>query len=166
MQFLFLFCRYLFLLFSLFFHVQFSSSFSSPCFFCFFLPLFRLVIYSGVFLDTSSIYTIFLLWYIVVWYCRCYVRYEQKLLNRLFYVDNDWMYFCWRATRGRPPLPFFENRKKCSDLGKNGPDFVHLWVKFSIRNVVLRVSKRKNSKIFPCGAFFSCVFNEMFIKVP
>ena len=34
-----------------------------------------------------------------------------------------------RATRGeeggRPPLPFFENQKKCLDFGKKGPDFVH-----------------------------------------
>ena len=76
------------------------------------------------------------------------------------------MYFCRHAIRGRPPMPFFENRKKCSDLGKNGPDFVHLWVKFSIRNEVLRVSKRKNSKFFSLRGFFSCVFSAMFIKVP
>ena len=49
--------------------------------------------------------------------------------------------------------------------GKNG-DCVVLWVKFCIQNIVLGVSKRKNSKIFPCGAFYSCVFNEMFIEVP
>ena len=24
----------------------------------------------------------------------------------------------------------------------------------------------KNSKISPCGAFFSCVFDEMFIEMP
>ena len=62
------------------------------------------------------------------------------------------------ATRGesggRPPLPFFENRRNCPDLGKKSHDCVHLWVKFSIENIILRVSRRKNSKKFPCGAFF------------
>ena len=42
--------------------------------------------------------------------------------------------------------------------------YVHLWVRFSIQNVVLRVSGRKNSKIFPCGVSFSCVFDEIFTK--
>ena len=42
--------------------------------------------------------------------------------------------------RGRIPLPFFANRNKCPNFGKRGPDGVHLWVKFSIQNVVLRVS--------------------------
>ena len=67
--------------------------------------------------------------------------------------------------RGRPPLAFFENRKKCPDLGKKGPDCIDLWVKFSIQNVVLRISRTKNSKMLPCGTFFSCVFGEMFIEV-
>ena len=42
----------------------------------------------------------------------------------------------------------FENRKKCPDCGKKDPDCDHRWVKCSIQNVVLRVSRRKNSKIF------------------
>ena len=61
------------------------------------------------------------------------------------------------------PQTFFENRKKCPDFGKMFPD---LWVKFSIQNVVLRVSRTKKFKIFHCGGFFSYVFDEMFIKVP
>ena len=67
---------------------------------------------------------------------------------------------------GWPPLPFFENRKKCPDFGKKGHDCIHSWIKFSIQNVVLSVSRRKNSKVFPCGAFFSRHFDEMFIEVP
>ena len=66
---------------------------------------------------------------------------------------------------GGPPLPFFENRKKCPDFGKKGPNCVHPWVESSIQNVVLRVSRRKSSKILPCEAFF-CVFDEKFIEVP
>ena len=37
--------------------------------------------------------------------------------------------------------------KKCSDC-------VHLWVKFSIQNITLRVSRSKRYKIFPAGPFF------------
>ena len=58
----------------------------------------------------------------------------------------------------RPPLPFLKIKRSVLILGK-GPDCVHLWV-----NVVLRVSRKKNSKLFPCGATF--VFDEMFIEVP
>ena len=43
---------------------------------------------------------------------------------------------------------------------------MHLWVKFAIQDAVLRVSRRKISKLFPYGASFACVFDEMFIKVP
>ena len=55
---------------------------------------------------------------------------------------------------GRSPLPFFENQNKCSDFAKKYPDCVHPYVKVAIQNVVLRVSKRKNSKIFPAGPYF------------
>ena len=60
----------------------------------------------------------------------------------------------------------FENRKKCPDFGEKGPDCVHLWVKLSIQNVILRVCGRKNSKIFSCWDSFSCVFDKMFTEVP
>ena len=45
------------------------------------------------------------------------------------------------------------HRKKCLDFGKKDIDCVNHWVKFSIQNLVLRVSWRKNFKIFLCGAF-------------
>ena len=48
---------------------------------------------------------------------------------------------------GEASPALFWNSKKC-------PDCVHLWVKFSIQNVVLKLSRRKNSNILPCGAFF------------
>ena len=60
---------------------------------------------------------------------------------------------------GGLPCPFFENKKKC-------PDCVHPYIKFSIQNVVLRVSKRKNFEMFPCEAFFTEIFDELFIGVP
>ena len=43
---------------------------------------------------------------------------------------------------------------------------VYFWAKFSIRNVVLRLSRREKSKTRHCGAYFSCVFGKMFIEVP
>ena len=64
----------------------------------------------------------------------------------------------WRATRegewGGPP-GLFENRKKCPNFEEKGPDCVNLWIKYSTQNVVLIVSRRKNSKMFPCGAVFT-----------
>ena len=62
--------------------------------------------------------------------------------------------------------PFLKIRKKYPDFIKKGPDCVHPYVKFTIQNVVLRVSKSKNFEIFPCGGFFSGDFDEMFIGVP
>ena len=50
-------------------------------------------------------------------------------------------------------------KKKC-------PDCDHLRVKFSFRMQFLRVSKRKNQRFFPCGAFLSCVVAECLSKCP
>ena len=49
---------------------------------------------------------------------------------------------------GRPLLSFFENQKKRPNSKKKCPDCVLPWVKFSIQNVVWRVSRRKNAKVF------------------
>ena len=67
---------------------------------------------------------------------------------------------------GGIPCPFLKIEKKCPDFGKKGPNCVHPWLYSSIPNVVLRVSRRKSSKIFPCRTFFSYVFDEKFIEVP
>ena len=53
--------------------------------------------------------------------------------------------------RGQRDHP--EVQKKCPDFGKKGLDCIHLWVKFSIPNVVLGASKRKNPKCFSTGRF-------------
>ena len=68
--------------------------------------------------------------------------------------------------RGRPPLPFFWKLKKVQWFSKKSPYSVHFWFKFSIQNVVLGVSRRKNSKIFPCGIYFSCVLMKCLSKCP
>ena len=51
-----------------------------------------------------------------------------------------------RGGRGGLPCPFLKIEKKCPDFGKKWPDYVLPWVKFSIQNVVLRVSE----KLFFC----------------
>ena len=59
-----------------------------------------------------------------------------------------------RRVGGGLPCRFSKIEEIALILEKKSHDCVHLWVKFSIENIVLRVSRRKNSKIFPCGAFF------------
>ena len=59
----------------------------------------------------------------------------------------------------------FRKSKKVPKFWKKDPDCVHLWVKFFIRNLVLTVSWRSNSKIFSSRVFLSCVFDEMFIEM-
>ena len=45
-------------------------------------------------------------------------------------------------------------KKSALILGTKYPNFVHTWIKSSIKNVVLRVTRRKYPKIFPRGSFF------------
>ena len=60
------------------------------------------------------------------------------------------------AGGGRPPLPFFENKKKC-------PDCIHLCVKFSIPNVVLRVPRRKTFQNLSLrGLLFLCFWRNVY----
>ena len=56
--------------------------------------------------------------------------------------------------------------KKVPWFWKKCPDCVHPYVKFAIQNAVLKVSKRKNSKIFPCGAFFLDFLRKCLSKCP
>ena len=49
-------------------------------------------------------------------------------------------------------------------LLKKDRDWLHLWLKFSIQNVVLILSWKKNPECFSAG-LFSCVFDKMFIEV-
>ena len=56
--------------------------------------------------------------------------------------------------------PFLKIKKSNLILKKIQPDFV----KFSIQNVVLRVSRRKNSKNFPCEVFFIVFLTKCLLK--
>ena len=55
--------------------------------------------------------------------------------------------------------PFFENWKRCRDC-------VHLSVKICIQNVILRVSRRKNSKMFSCEFWFLVFSAKCLSKCP
>ena len=67
--------------------------------------------------------------------------------------------------RGEVYPALSENRKKGLDFWKKGLNCNHLWVNFSIQNVALRVSRRKNCKMFSCGASFSGVSDKIFLVV-
>ena len=54
---------------------------------------------------------------------------------------------------GGLPCPFFEIQKSALILEK-GPVGVHLWIKCSVQNVVLRVSMKKNRKYYPAWPCF------------
>ena len=64
---------------------------------------------------------------------------------------------------GRSPLPFFVNKKSPLIFWEKGPDSVHQWIKYSIQNVVLRVSRKKTPEF--SLPFFSC-FKQIFYQVP
>ena len=82
--------------------------------------------------------------------------------DTIFYSDAKKLKTNWRTiqkyyfirqtngerSEGRTPLPFFENREKCTlfYFWKKGRNWVHLWVKFSIQTVALRVFKKKAQK--------------------
>ena len=61
-------------------------------------------------------------------------------------------------------LHLFENRKECPNFWKKARDCAHLCVKFSSENVVLRVSRRKNSTMFPCVASFFVFLTKCSLK--
>ena len=64
---------------------------------------------------------------------------------------------------GRSPLPFFENWKKCPNLGKKCPNCVHLRVKC----LVFKSFQAKKPDIFlPAGHFFSRAVAESLSKCP
>ena len=95
---------------------------------------------------------------------------QEKTLSLKLQARNEWWW------KWRPPLPFFENSKKCLGFGKNCPNCVHHCVESSNQNVVFGLSSIKSFNIFPYGAFdklfakkarrYSCFFGEKFIEVP
>ena len=66
----------------------------------------------------------------------------------------------------RPPLLFFENRKKVPRFWKNRPNCASTWDESSIQNVILRISRGKSFKIFPCGTFLLLFLTKSLSKCP
>ena len=56
--------------------------------------------------------------------------------------------------RGEASPALFKIKEKCPDFGKKSPDQINLSVEFSIQNLVLRISRKKNRKCFPKGPLF------------
>ena len=89
---------------------------------------------------------------------------KKRFLAKRQYGPGAQLEGGWRG--GGLPCPFLKIKKNCPDFRKKDPDCVHPFVKFAIYNVILRVSSRRDFKLFPCGNFFSGIFDEIFIGVP
>ena len=75
-----------------------------------------------------------------------------------------------RATRGdggwEVSRVFFWKSIKVSWFWKKGPDCIHLCVIFFIQNVVLRVFRKKNAKVYPVGLSFLVFLTKCLWKCP
>ena len=76
--------------------------------------------------------------------------YKPAIFRSLTYLKPE----ASHRERREASSALFENRQKCPDFIKKGPDCVHLWVKFSIENVNLRVIRSKISEMFSCEPLF------------
>lgn len=65
--------------------------------------------------------------------------------------------------RGQVTPALFENWKSALILGPKGPNCIHPYIKFSIKKVVWRVSKRKNSNSLQ-GLFFLCFWRDVYLS--
>ena len=88
---------------------------------------------------------------------------QDKLINSLplLYLSRR----LWEKEGGLP-YPFLKFEKSALILAKKGPHSVHLWSTYSIQNLILRVSKRKNSKIFLRACFFLVLYTNFLSKCP
>ena len=75
-----------------------------------------------------------------------------------------------RATRGdggwEVSRVLFWKSIKVPWFWKKGPDCIHLCVIFFIQNVVLRVSRKKNAKVYPVGLSFLVFLTKCLWKCP
>ena len=74
-----------------------------------------------------------------------------------------------QGERDASPTIFWKS-KRCPSFGKKYPDFVHPAIKFTIQNIVLRLSRTKSSKLFSCRTFLDflrkCLLKHPNIKKP
>ena len=119
----------------------------------------------------SNIFKTLLAFLKACWACKMIMHIQSFTIVRLtFFSDKSHIQEHWcifshthRGAAGgkRKGLP-------CSfwqiDFWKKGSNCVHLPFKFSIQNIVLRVSRRKSSKMFSLwGLFFCFFFDEIYI---
>ena len=102
----------------------------------------------------------------------CIYIYIYYIMNIYIYIIHIYLYIHISGTHlrvegGDLPCPFLKIGKSASIFGKKALIVSILGLNIPIFKV-LRLSRGKSSKIFPCGAFFSCVFDERFMvsKVP
>ena len=88
---------------------------------------------------------------------------QDKLINSLplLYLSRR----LWEKEGGLP-FSFLKFEKSAPILAKKGPNSVILWITYSTQNLVLRVSKRKNSEIFLRGCFFLVLYTNFLSKCP
>ena len=99
--------------------------------------------------------------YVLLFYLYVLVCHPHNTRMYTYFIH---MSLVRRANRwGRPPLPYFENQKKVAWLCKNCPDCVHLWVKFSIQNVVLEYLGKITPNFF-LPDLFSWYFSRIVYK--
>ena len=104
-----------------------------------------------------------------LWTTKCYSINKLNGSLKIFLECYDFPGFPWMLWTlnkvGDASLPFFEYRKKLSDFGKKAL-IVHLLVKFSLQNVVLRISWRKTRKCFNVRPFFLVFLTKCLSKCP
>ena len=86
-------------------------------------------------------------------------------------IQGYWCIFTHTHSRANrvkeSPLTFLKIEKSALILReKKDPDCVHLWVKFSIKNAVLRVSRRKNSQNVSLWGLFKMFLRKCLAKYP
>ena len=64
-----------------------------------------------------------------------------------------------------PPLTFFENQKNCPEFGKKAVIVFIFRSNFRVK-IVLRVSRRNNSKLFRVGFFLLVFLANSLLKYP
>ena len=104
-------------------------------------------------------------------FIRNSLRKEKIPIFKEFYtLFNQNHVYNRRATRGaggRPPLPCFENEKKSAlFLEKKALIASNLMLNLLFKMSSREYVKEKTAKLFLEGAFFSGIFDEMFIGVP
>ena len=76
------------------------------------------------------------------------------------YIINAYSVTLLRGEGQAFPAIFWALKKVLLFWERKGPDCVHQWITFFVQNVVLRLIRRENSKMFSCRVFFSYVFGK------